>query len=96
MTSIPKVARLEMHSPIFADLPLFFHSFGFAGITATLMCSYCLIPILDIQNLKPNSWPMRTMEDHRHWTEKCRDVTDVTSVSKKKKIVKEHAARYSK
>jgi hypothetical protein len=78
--------------PFFADLPALRRSLGFAGPTAKRMCSYCLLPKSDINNISVESWPMRTLDDHRHWAEKSRDAA---TADEKKKILSDHGVRYS-
>ncbi|KNZ59798.1 hypothetical protein VP01_1660g10 [Puccinia sorghi] len=59
---------------------------------ATRMCSYCLLEKSKINNLNPQTWPMRTTTDHKHWAIHSRDAQDQNT---RKKILKKQGVRYS-
>ncbi|KAI7941584.1 hypothetical protein MJO29_013658 [Puccinia striiformis f. sp. tritici] len=78
--------------PFFADLPALRRSLGFAGPTARKMCSYCLLPKNEIENINIESWPLRDLDEHRHWAKKSRNST---TLKEKKKILDDQGVRYS-
>lgn len=56
------------------------------------MCLFCLSPRSDITNLKPDTWPPQTLEDHKARAIESRD----TRTSKiRDQILKDHGVRYS-
>ncbi|PLW07026.1 hypothetical protein PCASD_23642 [Puccinia coronata f. sp. avenae] len=78
--------------PFFADLPALRRALGFAGHNARRMCSYCLIEKKDIKNFDTQSWPRRTLADHRYWANQSREAKNPQA---KAKILSEHGVRYS-
>ncbi|KAI7953318.1 hypothetical protein MJO28_005865 [Puccinia striiformis f. sp. tritici] len=78
--------------PFFADLPALRRGLGFASPMATRMCSYCLLPKQEIKNLKPETWPLRDLEVHRHWAIKSRDAKNLEV---RQEILLDHGVRYS-
>ncbi|MBW0570240.1 hypothetical protein O181_109955, partial [Austropuccinia psidii MF-1] len=78
--------------PFFVDLPALRHALGFAAPTANCMCSYCLLEKSQINNLDPQTWPLRNLSDHKHWATQSQDALNNNS---KLKILQEHGVRYS-
>ncbi|MBW0473531.1 hypothetical protein O181_013246 [Austropuccinia psidii MF-1] len=78
--------------PFFADLPALRRALGFAAPTANRMCSYCLLEKSQINNLDPQTWPLRNLSDHKHWATQSRDAVNNNL---KLKILREHGVRYS-
>ncbi|KNZ55006.1 hypothetical protein VP01_2797g2 [Puccinia sorghi] len=78
--------------PFFADLPALRRALGFAGPSATRMCSYCLLERDELTNLKPETWPARNLADHKNAAIKSRDTPNLNARSE---ILMEHGVRYS-
>jgi hypothetical protein len=56
------------------------------------MCSYCLLKKSEIKNINPETWPKRTLEEHRRWAKKSHEAA---SIAEKKDILTDHGVRYS-
>ncbi|KAA1073203.1 hypothetical protein PGT21_050095 [Puccinia graminis f. sp. tritici] len=78
--------------PFFADLPALRRSLGFASHAATRMCSCCLLPKSDISNINEESWPPRTLDQHKFWAKKS---YEAESLDERDEILLEHGVRYS-
>ncbi|POV98306.1 hypothetical protein PSHT_14103 [Puccinia striiformis] len=78
--------------PFFADLPALRRSLGFASTSAKRLCSYCLIQNTEINNIESESWPTRTLDDHRHWAKKS---SEALNRKAQMKILDDHGVRYS-
>lgn len=50
--------------PVVCDLPAARQISGAASHAATHFCSFCKLPLHNIDNLDVDSWPMRTSEEH--------------------------------
>jgi hypothetical protein len=59
--------------PIVCDLPAAKQVAGFSGIGSKFFCSYCLLPLYDIDNLDRSQWPPRDVEAHRKHAHSYRD-----------------------
>ncbi|POW08127.1 hypothetical protein PSTT_07764 [Puccinia striiformis] len=77
--------------PFFADLPALRRSLGFASHSAKRMCSSCLLPKSEINNIDPKTWPLRTLEEHRTWAKKSQEAK---SIDERLEILDDHGVRY--
>lgn len=59
--------------PLICDMPGLRKTAGFAGHSATQLCSFCHIVKTSIADLSYWSWPRRTLEDHRERARMWRD-----------------------
>jgi hypothetical protein len=50
--------------PIICNLPAAKQVVGFSGISLKFFCSYCLLPLYDIDNLDRSQWPPCDVEIH--------------------------------
>jgi hypothetical protein len=78
--------------PFFADLPALRRALGFASHSATRMCSVCLLEKKDINNINPESWPVRNLTDHHYWANQSREASNAKS---KLRILRDHGVQYS-
>jgi hypothetical protein len=67
-----RVIRIAL-IPIVCDLPAAKQVAGFSGIGSKFFCSYCLLPLYDIDNLDRSQWPPRDVESHRKHASSYRD-----------------------
>ncbi|KAG1905079.1 uncharacterized protein F5891DRAFT_889289, partial [Suillus fuscotomentosus] len=67
-----RVIRIAL-IPIVCDLPAAKQVAGFGGIGSKFFCSYCLLPLYDIDNLDRSQWPARDVEAHRKHARLYRD-----------------------
>ncbi|KAH9936457.1 uncharacterized protein B0H18DRAFT_818538, partial [Fomitopsis serialis] len=51
--------------PLICDLPAARQVSGHGSAAATYFCSFCKLKIDDIENLSPDSWPLRNAGEHR-------------------------------
>lgn len=61
--------------PIICDLPAARQISGFAGHSATYLCSICLLERDNIENISKDSWTYRTREAHLHSAEEWRSLS---------------------
>ncbi|KAG2057218.1 hypothetical protein BDR06DRAFT_878347 [Suillus hirtellus] len=59
--------------PIICDLPAVKQVAGFGGISLKFFCSYCLLPLYDIDNLDRSQWPAHDVEAHHKHAHLYRD-----------------------
>ncbi|POW02242.1 hypothetical protein PSHT_12220 [Puccinia striiformis] len=78
--------------PFFADLPALRRALGFASTSAERMCSYCLLKKNDINNIEQESWPLQSLDDHRHW---AKESLKAPNLKAQKQILDDHGVRYS-
>ncbi|KIK38450.1 hypothetical protein CY34DRAFT_108662 [Suillus luteus UH-Slu-Lm8-n1] len=67
-----RVVRIAL-IPIICDLPAAKQVAGFSGVGSKFFCSYCLLPLYDIDNLDRCQWPPRDVEIHRRHACSYRD-----------------------
>ncbi|POW03571.1 hypothetical protein PSHT_11641 [Puccinia striiformis] len=78
--------------PFFADLPALRRALGFASTSAERMCSYCLLKKNNINNIEQESWPLQSLDDHRHW---AKESLKAPNLKAQKQILDDHGVRYS-
>lgn len=78
--------------PFIADLPALRGTLGFASYNAHNFCSFCHLTKDQIENFNQESWPKRTVTDHRRFAFACRDAEDPTE---RDLIFEEYGIRYS-
>lgn len=67
-----RVIRIAL-IPIVCDLPAAKQIAGFSGIGSKFFCSYCLLPLHDIDNVDRSQWPPRDVETHHKHASAYRD-----------------------
>ncbi|KAI7945993.1 hypothetical protein MJO29_012381 [Puccinia striiformis f. sp. tritici] len=73
--------------PFFADLPALRRALGFASTSAERMCSYCLLKKNNINNIEQESWPLQSLDDHRHW---AKESLKAPNLKAQKQILDDH------
>ncbi|KAJ3552961.1 hypothetical protein NM688_g3879 [Phlebia brevispora] len=63
--------------PLVADMLGIRQFLAFGGVTSHFFCSYCHLDYDDIENIVPDTWRMRVLEDHRKLAEMWRDAPSV-------------------
>lgn len=78
--------------PFIADIPSLRRSLGFPSARARYFCSCCHLINKEIENLDPQSWRIRTKEEHKIWAHEARDAE---TVEERQTIFETHGVRYS-
>ena len=65
--------------PLVCDMLAAWQVAGFGSVTSMFFCTFCLLAIQDIENLRKETWPERTIHNHlecaRSWRD-CRNERD--------------------
>ena len=78
--------------PVVCDLPAARQISGFASHASTHFCSFCKLPLHDIDNLEANSWPVRTLTEHRQSASAWKSAT---SSAEQSKLYRQNGVRWS-
>ncbi|CDO75322.1 hypothetical protein BN946_scf184517.g5 [Trametes cinnabarina] len=79
--------------PLVCDLPALRKTAGFASYSSTNFCSFCPLPLADINNVERSTWPQQ-----RSWTEHLSRAEEWKSAPSEKaqaNLVKAHGIRWS-
>ncbi|KAI9059347.1 hypothetical protein FKP32DRAFT_1579810, partial [Trametes sanguinea] len=89
--ALGRLARC-MLVPLVCDLPAARQTAGFGQYNAKYFCSVCRLPLHDINNLDPSTWPPHSGEQHRVYAEHWRSRT---TAAQRKAAFEEHSVRWS-
>lgn len=78
--------------PVVCDLPAARQVSGFALHSSTHFCSFCKLPLHEIDNLEPNSWPIRTWKEHQQSASAWKNAT---SAAERLKLYRQNGVRWS-
>lgn len=93
-TSLCPVGRIVRAAivPLICDLPALRKTAGFAGHSSSHVCSFCLLPKSDLNNLSRSSWGTRTEDEHRKFATQWRDAR---TEAERKRLFNLHGLRWS-
>lgn len=78
--------------PLICDLPAARQMSGFAGHGHTAFCSECDLKRINVNDIDPAAWNIRTQDEHRAYAKAWRDAADGRQ---RKAIYKTHGIRWS-
>ena len=65
--------------PLVCDLPAARQTAGFGGHSAKFFCSMCKLPLAQISNIDPTTWPPRSGQDHKAEAEAWKSQTTIAA-----------------
>ncbi|RXW13939.1 hypothetical protein EST38_g11914 [Candolleomyces aberdarensis] len=77
--------------PVLADALGIRQLCGYGAVTSQFFCTFCWLPISDLENFDKISWPSRNLDSHRYWAEQWKDADSSSRI----KLFREHGLRYT-
>ncbi|RXW18464.1 hypothetical protein EST38_g7389 [Candolleomyces aberdarensis] len=77
--------------PVLADALGVRQLCGYGSVTSTFFCTFCWLPLSNVENFNKSSWPQRDLETHRFWAEQWKEADSVT----RERLVEDHGIRHT-